>query len=102
MISPALTRTRIAVSALMASATLATATLATSLALAQDRKDDTTSATTSGSTSTTRTPRSTVGTHDHPRPSSHSQRTATSNPGFGQASQSSNASQPSHTRTKGS
>jgi hypothetical protein len=62
MSSPALTKTRIALSALMATATLATSWLAGSLALAENKSDDSSTATgvTGNTTPATGSPTPTV------------------------------------------
>jgi hypothetical protein len=98
MATPALTRTRIAISLVLAGATLTTATLAASLASAQARKDSTAGAVASGKPTAQHSP----GTGRTTRPSTHVQRPATPGPGFGQPSPAHATTQPSHTRTKGS
>lgn len=100
MNSPALSKTRVAVSALMASATLATAGLATTLALVRHEKEETSAAPdsivnvaqdSSGSSPTSQSSHT-----------SKKQRTSHSSTGFAPAKQAQPASGTSHTRTKGS
>ena len=97
MSSPALTKTRAAVSALMASATLATAGLATSLAIARHDQSESVAA-----------PDTTVSvgedSHDQVQTAQGStkHRTTRSTTGFAPSQQAGTSSSPSHTRTKGS
>ncbi len=94
---PALTKTRVAVSALMATATLATTGLATSLAIAQHDRSE------AAATADTTVP---VGEAPQDQgqtaqaPTRH--RTSRTTTGFAPSQQAGTGSAPSHTRTKGS
>jgi hypothetical protein len=105
MSTPALSRTRIAVGAVMATATLATAGLAGSLAVAQSAKQELASPAVSETVPTdqgspTHKTRSTDDGDDRPAAKPAQPKTTTS--GFGQAKPAQTSKQPSQTRTKGS
>lgn len=105
MNSPALTKTRAAVSALMATATLATAGLATSLAIARHDLSESTAA---PDTTASAAPGNTVSvgedSNEHVQTAQRStkHRTSKSTTGFAPTQQAGTTSSPSHTRTKGS
>ncbi len=106
MSTPALSRTRIAVGAVMATATLATAGLAGSLAVAQSAKQEAASPVVSetvptgqGSTAAQKS-RTSDDSDDRPAAKPAQQKTTTS--GFGQSKPAQTSNQPSQTRTKGS
>lgn len=99
MNSPALTKTRIAVSALMATATLATASIATNLALSRQAKEESVAA---PDTSVTVEPVPRGENDDESEHVSRKQRTSRSTTGFAPVQQAGTSSGPSQTRTKGS
>lgn len=97
MNTPALTKTRVAVSALMATATLASAGLATTLALSRHQTQESVAA---PDTSV----RLNEDSHDQAQPAQGStkHRTSRNTTGFAPSQQAGTSSSPSHTRTKGS
>jgi len=95
--SPALTKTRVVLSSLMATATLATAGLATSLALARHTLDEGTAA---ADTSVTANPEASE--HDRTSKSSTTHHSTHTSTGFTPAPPAKTSSGAGHTRTKGS
>jgi hypothetical protein len=106
MSTPALSRTKIAVGAVMATATLATAGLAASLALAQSAKQDAASPAVTetiptGQGSTVQKPTRRSDDSDD-QPAAKPAKTKTTTSGFGQSKPAQTSNQPAQSRTKGS
>lgn len=95
--SPALSKARVAVSALMASGTLATAWLATSLAIASHDASESVAAPDTSVSVGQSSHESSEASH-----SSAKKRTSSSSTGFAPAKQAQPASGTTHTKTKGS